>query len=122
MWRERRWFFATDYAHDLSIHIPEKSGAETILPVTADPKMGGFVVDAKALSENKLDQEATGYLRGMWGFQPFNGPSFHLASAKPEQWRVGPGGRKRAHHGDAQTRCIFNADSSACVKNVTCDQ
>ncbi|AXC15872.1 hypothetical protein ACPOL_6660 [Acidisarcina polymorpha] len=110
--------FATDYAHDLSIHIPEKSGKETIVPITADPKLGGFVLDPKALSDNKLDQEAVGYMRGMWGFQPFDGPSFRLASARPEQWHVGPSDESALITGRTDTLHL-HADSSSCVSNVT---
>jgi hypothetical protein len=110
--------FATGYAHDLAIHIPNKSGDETVLPVTADPKEGGFVLDSKALSDKKIDLEATGYIRGMWGFEPFDGPSFHLASAKPEQWRVAPSDESALIVGRLDTLHL-HADDSACVANVT---
>ncbi len=110
--------FATDYAHDLKIHIPDKSGKEAVLPVTADPELGGFVLDAKALKESTLDQEATGYIRGMWGFQPFDGPSFHLANAKPEPWHVSPADQSALITGRTDTLHL-HSDSSACVSNVS---
>jgi hypothetical protein len=110
--------FATDYAHDLAIHIPEKSGKEVVVPVTADAERGGFVLDPGALSDNKIDQEAIGYLRGMWGFQPFDGPSFHLASAKPEQWHVSPTDESALITGRLDTLHL-HAASSACVSNVS---
>ncbi len=49
---------------------------------------GGFVVDAQALAAQKLPANATGTLHGYWGFDSFEGPSFHLASAHPEQWTL----------------------------------
>jgi hypothetical protein len=110
--------FATDFAHDLKIHIASKSGPEAVLPVTADPELGGFVLDAKALKESTLDQEATGYIRGMWGFQPFDGPSFHLANAKPEPWHVSPADQSALITGRTDTLHL-HADSSACVSNVS---
>jgi hypothetical protein len=110
--------FATGYAHELAIHIPNKSGEEAVLAVTADPKEGGFVLDSKALSDKKIDREATGYIRGMWGFEPFDGPSFHLASAKPEQWRVAPSDESALIVGRMDTLHL-HADDSACVSNVT---
>jgi hypothetical protein len=110
--------FATDYAHDLAIHIPDKSGKELLLPVTADPERGGLVLDPKALSDNKLDQEATGYLRGMWGFQSFDGPSFHLASAKPEQWHISSTDQSALITGRLDTLHLHSANS-ACVSNVS---
>jgi hypothetical protein len=110
--------FATDYAHDLNIHISSKAGKEAVLPVTADPELGGFVLDGKALKESTLDQEATGYIRGMWGFRPFDGPSFHLANAKPEQWHVSPADQSALITGRTDTLHL-HADSSACVANVS---
>jgi hypothetical protein len=109
--------FATDYAHDLNIHIPDKSGKETVLPVTADPELGGFVLDSKALNDSKLDQESTGYIRGMWGFQPFDGPSFRLANPRPEQWHLAPGDASALITGRTDTLHL-HADSSACVSKV----
>ena len=109
--------FATEYAHDLAIHIPDKSGKETVLPVTADPGEGGFVLDPKALSDTRIDMEATGYIRGMWGFEPFDGPSFHLASAKPEKWHVAPNDESALIVGRMDTLHL-HADDSACVSNV----
>jgi hypothetical protein len=109
--------FATEYAHDLSIHIPSKTGPDTVLPLTADPSKGGLVLDPKALSDSKIDREATGYVRGMWGFDSFDGPSFHLASARPEQWRVAPGDDSALIVGRMDTLHL-HAGNSACVSNV----
>lgn len=110
--------FATDYAHDLAIHIPDRSGKETVLPVTADPKAGGLIIDPKALGDSNLQQEAVGYLRGTWGFQPFDGPNFHLASARPEQWHVAPTDESALITGRTDTLHL-HSDNSACVSNVT---
>ena len=110
--------FATEYAHDVALHVPNKSGQDTVLPVTADPEQGGFVLNPKALDGNKLEGELTGNLRGSWGFHPFDGPSFHLASARAEQWNVAPTdesalivGRRDALH--------LHAAYAACVADVT---
>jgi hypothetical protein len=112
MSRARRW------SHDLALHVTDKSGKEIVLPVTADPKRGGLVLDPKALIDNKLDQEATGYLRGMWGFQPFDGPSFHLASAKPETWHVSSTDESALITGRLDKLHLHSANS-ACVSNVS---
>ncbi len=110
--------FATGYAHDLAIHIPRKEGKETVLPVTADPKLGGLALHPKSLSNAGLDQESTGYLTGMWGFQSFTGPTFHLASAKPEEWRVAPNDVSALITGRMDTLHL-HSDSSACISNVS---
>ena len=110
--------FATGYAHDLAVVIPNKSAKDIVLPVTADPKLGGLVLDSKALADNKLDRETSGYLHGMWGFKAFDGPSFHLATAAPETWRVGAADESALITGRTDTLHL-HAESSACVSNVT---
>ncbi len=109
--------FSTNYAHDLTIVIPSKSGKETVLPVIANPKAGGLVLDPKALADNKLDREANGYLHGMWGFKPFDGPSFHLATAEPETWHLAPSDESALITGRTDTLHL-HAESSACVSGV----
>ena len=109
--------FSTNFAHDLSIVIPGESGKETLLPVIADAKRGGLVLDPKALADAKLDREVTGSLRGMWGFKSFDGPSFHLATAKSETWRVGAADQSALITGRTDTLHL-HADSSACVSSV----
>jgi hypothetical protein len=110
--------FSTGYAHDLTIVIPSKSGKDIVLPVTADAKLGGLVLDPKALADNTLDREATGHLRGMWGFKSFDGPSFHLAAAKSETWRPAETDESALITGRTDTLHL-RADSSACVSGVT---
>ena len=109
--------FSTNYAHELTITIPNNSGKDIVLPVTADPKLGGLALDPKALADNKLDREAKGYLHGMWGFKSFDGPSFHLATAKPETWHATPADESALITGRTDTLHL-HADSSACVSNV----
>ena len=110
--------FATGYAHDLTLVIPSKEGKEIVVPVTADPKLGGLVLDPKALADGKLDREATGRLHGMWGFRPFDGPSFHLATAQPETWHLEPADESALITGRTDTLHL-HSESSACVSGVT---
>jgi hypothetical protein len=53
----------------------------------------------------------------MWGFRPFDGPSFHLATAKPETWHPTPADESALITGRTDTLHL-DADSSACVSNV----
>jgi hypothetical protein len=84
--------FASSYAHDLVLHIADKSGAKSHgidLPVEADAAGGGFLIDTSSLSSaGPLDSELTGTLHGHWGFESFTGPSFHLRSAHPVKWAI----------------------------------
>ncbi len=109
--------FATGYAHDLTLVVPSKTGKDTVMPVTADPKLGGLVLDPKALADSSLDREAKGYLHGMWGFKPFDGPSFHLATAQPETWHLAPADESALITGRTDTLHL-HSDSAACVSGV----
>jgi hypothetical protein len=112
------YVFSSGYAHDFVLKVQNKAGQSVDIPATPDPMQGGFVVDAQALEAQKLAPSATGTLHGYWGFDAFAGPSFHLASAHPEQWTLASAdqhalivGRKDTVHLDAAV--------TACVDGVT---
>jgi hypothetical protein len=109
--------FATGYAHELTLVVPSKAGKDTVVPVTADPRLGGLVLDPKVLAASKVDRDATGYLHGMWGFKPFDGPRFHLATAQPETWHLAPADESALITGRTDTLHL-HSESSACVSGV----
>ncbi len=93
--------FASDIAHDFVLHVESKSGTGMDLPATADAARGGFTIDTHALHAGQLDQEVKGTLRGHWGFEAFDGPSFHLRSAHSSKWIIPRG---RPERGDCGPR------------------
>jgi hypothetical protein len=112
------YVFSTGYAHDFVLRVQNKDGKTVEIRATPDAMKGGFVVDQHALEAQKLPPNATGTLHGYWGFDPFEGPSFHLASAHPEQWTLASVdqhalivGRKDTVHLDAPV--------ASCVDGVT---
>jgi hypothetical protein len=112
------YVFATGYAHDFVLRVQNKGGQSVDLPVTADPMQGGFVVDAQALAAQKLSPSATGTLHGYWGFDSFEGPSFHLAGAHPEQWTLASSDQHALIVGRKDT-VHLDAAEVACVDGVT---
>jgi hypothetical protein len=80
--------FASDIAHDLVLHVESKSGTGMDFPAKADAARGGFLIDTSALHPGQLDQEDKGTLRGRWGFDTFEGPSFQLRSAHLAKWNI----------------------------------
>ena len=60
----------------------------------------------------------TGTLHGYWGFDPFEGPSFHLASAHPEQWTLASADQHALIVGRKDT-VHLDAPEVACVEGVT---
>jgi hypothetical protein len=110
--------FATDIAHDFVLHAESPSGLAMDLPAQADAARGGFVIDARSLHAGQLDQDVKGTLRGRWGFEPFEGPSFHLRSAHSANWIIPPADRDAVIVGrDDSIR--LQSPSAACVEKIT---
>ncbi len=80
--------FATELAHNFVLHVDAKSGPGIDVPAEPDPVRGGFLVETQALQSADLDGEATGVLRGAWGFHTFDGPHYRLRASRPAQWVV----------------------------------
>ncbi len=80
--------FATELAHTFVLHVETKPGASIDLPARPDPARGGFAIETHAMESKSLDDEATGVLRGIWGFHSFEGPRFKLRTSHPSQWVV----------------------------------
>jgi len=112
------YVFATGYAHDFVLRVQNKAGQSVDLPAKPDALQGGFVVDAQALEAQKLPPGATGTLHGYWGFDPFEGPSFHLASAHPQQWTLASADQHALIVGRKDT-VHLDAPEVACVDGVT---
>lgn len=80
--------FATELAHNFVLHVDAKSGPGIDVPAKPDPVRGGFLVETQTLQSADLDGEATGVLRGAWGFHTFDGPHYRLRASRPAQWVV----------------------------------
>ncbi len=80
--------FSTTLAHNLVLHVWSKSGASVDLPMKPDAARGGFVVDTNAAKDKELDREVSGTLRGQWGFESFEGPTFHLRTSHSAAWTI----------------------------------
>ena len=112
------YVFATSYAHDFVFRVQNKEGQSVDLAATPDAMRGGFVVSAAALEAQKLAPSTTGTLHGYWGFDPFEGPSFHLASAHAEQWTLASADQHALIVGRKDT-VHLDAPEVSCVDGVT---
>ena len=70
------------------------------------------------LHAGDLDAGITGTLHGYWGFQAFDGPTFHLQNARPAKWVLASEdanalivGRQDAFH--------LQSEKAPCVDQVT---
>ena len=110
--------FATDYAHDLTLRVPDKSGRAIDLLATPDAARGGFVIDTRAAAPDRLEREVIGTIRGKWGFEPLDGPAFHLQNAHPDNWTLASADENALIVGRENT-IHFKSDAAACVDAVT---
>lgn len=110
--------FATDLAHNFSLRVTTKSGAEISIPAKPEPARGGFLVETQQLQSADLDSEVTGVLHGAWGFHSFDGPHYRLRTARAGQWIVASKdasalivGREDALHLQASDACCVSSVS-----------
>ena len=107
--------FATAMAHDLFLHI-ESGGAKSMdVPVTADPGRGGLV-PTQAISA-LLGGELTAVVRGMWGFDNWEGPRYQLVAALPGKWTLAASDQSALVVGRDDTLHI-DGPSTVCVEKV----
>jgi hypothetical protein len=122
--------FSTSLGQDWMLHLWSKSGASLDLPVKPDATRGGFVIDKEALekqgsdahsAEVKLAQlpaDLSGTLRGKWGFDSFEGPTFHLRTAHPATWTVASADQSALIVGRDDTLHL-KSEAAVCVDSVS---
>jgi hypothetical protein len=110
--------FATDYAHDMSLRVKGKDGKDIDIPVKADPSQGGFVLDTKAAATNNLNENVTGELRGSWGFEPYQGPTFHFQNAQAAKWELAATDKNALVVGREDTLHLTSGNAT-CVDSIT---
>jgi hypothetical protein len=110
--------FATSYAHDMVLRVKNKDGKDVDIPVKADPTQGGFALDTKSINMNSLNSSLTGTLRGMWGFMPYTGPSFHLQNAQTTKWELAATDTHALVVGRVDT-LHFTSGNATCVESIT---
>ncbi len=109
--------FSTSLGHDFVLHVRSKSGASMDLPAKADPAKGGFVIDNHAIKNEGLSPEVSGTVRGQWGFETFEGPTFHLQTSRSVPWTLAPADQSAMVVGRDDVLHL-KSDAVACVQNV----
>jgi hypothetical protein len=127
--------FATNFAHDVVLHL-NRTGPATDLPLQPDAFEGGFIVskeqERKELQVTNAQQKAetpkpgaklggtndleiTGTVRGYWGFDSFEGPTVTLQQVGGKNWKV---------VGDTQlmagkdNKFVLGGEGTACVQKI----
>lgn len=105
---------ATQMAHDLKLHIDTGKGFVD-LPLKADPGQGGLAV-GKPMPLFPVGDLA-GVVRGKWGFDDWEGPTYRLHSAQQGKWSLAASDQSALVVGREDTLHIED-DSSLCVDKV----
>lgn len=79
--------YSTGYARDATLQLTAANGSKVDVPLTARADRGGYVVSDANWRPEGFGTSATGHLRAIWGFKPFDGPDFALQFATDAPWR-----------------------------------
>ncbi|HEX3603661.1 MAG TPA: hypothetical protein VHU43_06185 [Steroidobacteraceae bacterium] len=109
--------FSTGYAHDLTLNVTGRDGKTIALPTKADPIQGGYVVDTTGLGTAELGDSVHAALKGYWGFEPYEGPTFHLINVHAKSWELAAGDEAALIVGRQDT-VHLQADSVSCVDAI----
>jgi hypothetical protein len=109
--------FSTGYAHDLTLSLTGRDGKTIALPAHADPIRGGYVVDTSNLTPAALGDNIHASLKGYWGFEPYEGPSFRLINVHARSWELSAGDEAALIVGRQDTIHLL-ADSVSCVDAI----
>src|SRR6185437_7888225 len=110
--------FSTTIAHDFVLRVPTMNGQTIDLPARADAARGGFVIDIHALPPGISTSQVKGTLRGFWGFDMYEGPSFNLRRAQAGHWMVSAEDRS-ALIADRDDTLHLKSECAVCVDRVT---
>jgi hypothetical protein len=111
--------FATEIAHGFTLHVQNKEGKSVDLSVKPDPSRGGFVLAGNLPKLDDLGPDASGTLRGSWGYADFEGPTFHLRSAsKAAHWGLSAEDESALVVGREDTFHL-HSDLASCVQEIS---
>lgn len=109
--------FATDLAHELTLHLQNTDKGWVDLPLRPDPVRGGLIVENSTLKLASFDQEVSGTIHGMWGFQSFEGPRFSFRTPLSAKLVVASKDASALIVGREDTLHL-QVEDAACVKDV----
>lgn len=106
--------YATQYAHDLVLRVRLSRDRTIDLPATPDAERGGLVIANDGSLPTDLTGPVDATLHGIWGFQPFDGPTVRLVPAQPARWRLPADASSTS-----TTAVTLTGGAAACVSGVT---
>ncbi len=110
--------FGTQLGHNFTLEIRDRSGKTIQLPAKPDPVKGGFTIDSAPLQAANLPQTVTGKVHGLWGLDPFNGPTYTLRSSSSTTWDIAPADATALIVGREDT-LYLQSPEAVCVESVS---
>jgi hypothetical protein len=111
--------YATEIAHSFTLHVQNKEGKSVDLSVKPDPARGGFVVAGTLPKLDDFGPDASATLHGSWGYENFEGPTFHLRNASERaHWGLSAEDESALVVGREDTFHL-HSDLATCVEEVS---
>lgn len=110
--------YSTSLGHNFALHVQTRGGGSVNLPAEPIAVRGGFAVNTSNVEIANMEPVSTGTLRGYWGFDPFDGPSFQLVSSHPTSWALPDQDENSLTIGKSNTLHI-KGDAAPCVNSIT---
>jgi len=109
--------FSTGFGRNLKLQMKDGAGKSIELPVTGDAQRGGLVLQGS--KSIPLGIEGKARLKGIWGFDSFEGPVFQLLSAsQPGNWKLRPADQDELLVGKADTVHLLSREAG-CSEKIT---
>jgi len=81
--------FSTEFGRNLKLQMKDRTGKSIELAVAGDAGRGGLVLTETKSGPAGIEGKAR--LKGLWGFDSFDGPTFELlSSSDPGNWKLLP--------------------------------
>jgi hypothetical protein len=110
--------YSTELAHGFVLHVASKAGDSMDLPAKADAARGGFLVDTSAAQGKNFDPDVSATLRGQWGFDAYEGPTFNLRTAHSATWTIASADQSALVVGRDDVLHL-QSNAAACVEEVS---
>ncbi len=109
--------FSASFGRNLRVQLKDAAGKPLELPVAGDAAKGGLVLTgAKDLAPGLAGKAK---LKGVWGFDAFDGPVFQLVSASaPGSWKLLPEDEGKLLAGQANTVHLLS-HQAGCTEKIT---
>ena len=109
--------FSTGYGRQLKLQLKDQAGKQIELSVASDAAKGGMVLSGAKNLPPGLSGKAE--LKGLWGFEPFEGPQFQLLSTSaPNSWKLLSGDEGKLLAGQANAVHLLSHEAG-CTEKIS---